>query len=315
MKKLVIDRGTLVKNLTEGKNRSGGAATLATLGGDGFGLGLCETANVLADHGVRKFAVGEIKQAQRLRSEGFVEQEIFFSRSTTERETLGKLMDLNLIAMIGSSEAGMALNSLAEERSTVAEAVVRLDCGRGDGGFLAEDHDKILNAFRSLQNVAILGLWTEVPKGAEGKLEEVLNFLHGEGVETGLLFGRGDSEKFDVAVLGEELAKGVGVCRAEVQEIRWLGKGQTIFAQRRKKLHRAARLASIPVGYLDGLPRKTGFFGEKLYARIGGKRAKIVGIFEEECLADVTELKCKVGDEAELNMEPLMARMEREYRG
>lgn len=318
MKRLVIEEKTAVKNQTAARERLGGAEIRALVSYDGFGAGLMETARTLAAHGGTKFAVFDGKEGEKLRKNGFVEEEILLLRSTTDKNELERAMDLNLVALIGTSEAGMALNSLAEQRSTVAEAMLWLDCGAGDGGFPAEEHDKILNAFQSLQNVAISGIFTHLPKNSAGEkaLNEALEFLRKSGVETGRICGRGESRLLDEVVLGEELLRGAVRCEASVEEIRWLGKGQTLVVGGRvKKLRKAAKLATIPVGYLDGLPEKIGLFRPKATARIGDKRLKIRAVFAASALVDATEARCKIGDIAQVELDPLrVAGMEREYR-
>ena len=68
-------------------------------------------------------------------------------RSTTDREELEKLIDLNVVCTVGSAETGMALNGVAEARSTVAEAHIQVDTGMGFGGFLTGEPDKILSVY------------------------------------------------------------------------------------------------------------------------------------------------------------------------
>lgn len=329
MKKLVIRRGEMVKNLTALREKLGGARLRVDLSHGAFGLGLLECAEVLADHGVTNFAVSEAKDGEKLRKNGFLEQEILFLPSVTEEETLERLMDQNILASIGSSEAGMALNSLALKRSTVAEARVAVDCGAGDGGFLAQDHDKVLSCYQNLQNVAISGLFATIPGGkglispagaALGALGELLDFLHENSVETGILGGKGEITKQTLETLDEvtltagELLE-LGCCESRIQEIRWLPKGHTVCAGRMKKLRRPGRFATIPVGELDGMPRKSGRFGGKMTVKIGDKRAKVFAVFPDISLVNITDLRCKTGDLVQFDLSPLSApTMEREYR-
>lgn len=67
-------------------------------------------------------------------------------RSTTDREVLERLVDLNVVCTISSVDTGLALNALAENRSTVAEAHIQVDTGMGFGGFLVGEPEKILLA-------------------------------------------------------------------------------------------------------------------------------------------------------------------------
>lgn len=322
MKKLVIERSGALKNLTALRDALGGATLTADLSANAWGAGVLDYARLLADHGVRRFAVDEVKTGELLRKNGFLEQEIYFLRSVTDKNTLERLMDENIVAAIGSSEAGMALNAIAEQRSTVAEGRLWVDAGRGDGGFLAQEHDKVLNAFCTLQNVAISGIYAPLCPGRKGRadtpgsLMELLSFLHENGVETGEIstnlwdFGTLPAEFHDVLVTNQ-LLEGATLCEAEIDEIRWLPKNHTVGG---RKVRKAGKFATIPVGYLDGLPRKTGFFAPRTAAKIGEKRAKVLATFETSCVVNVTDLRCKSGDLVQFELNCAHTSMERELR-
>ena len=54
-------------------------------------------------------------------------------------------------------------------------------------------------------------------------------------------------------------------------------------------------VATIPLGYADGLPRK---LSGKLVVKVNGKIARQIGnICMDACMIDVSQIKCKVGDE------------------
>ena len=162
MKKLVIEREAVKNNITVVKDRAGSACIYAVLTGDGFGAGITELAQLLREEGVGRFAVSEPAEAAALRKAGLVEEELLMLRPTTDREELEQLIDLNVVCTIGSADTGMALNGVAEARSTVAEAHIQIDTGMGFGGFLAAEPDKILSAYRNLPNVAISGVYTQI---------------------------------------------------------------------------------------------------------------------------------------------------------
>ena len=145
MRKLIVEKSALKNNLSVIKDRAAGAVIYANLSGDGGGLGTVLLAQLLRDEGIGRFAVTEASQAEDLRKAGLVEEEILMLRSTTEREELEELMDLNVVCTIGSHDTGVALNGLAEARSTVVEAHIEIDTGLGFGGFLASEPENICN--------------------------------------------------------------------------------------------------------------------------------------------------------------------------
>ena len=212
MRKLVIEKGAVRANMAVVRKRAQGAALYGVLTGDGGGAGLTAMARILRDEGVGRFAVGSVEEAQELREAGFVDEEILMLRATVDREELERLVDLNVVCTISSVDTGLALNAVAENRSTVAEAHIQVDTGMGFGGFLVGEPEKILLAYRSLPNVALSGIYTQLhtsPKGSEQEVSaqlkqfhQVLDAIHAAGLDTigvGKIYdifdGQGVSEK------------------------------------------------------------------------------------------------------------------------
>ena len=199
MRVLVIEKAAVKQNIRVVKRRAGGAAVYGVLSGDAGGAGIAEMAELLRAEGIGRFAVSEAEEAEALRKAGFVDEEILMLRSTTDREVLERLVDLNVVCTISSVDTGLALNALAENRSTVAEAHIQVDTGMGFGGFLVGEPEKILLAYRSLPNVALSGIYTQIhaaPAGQEAEhqlqqFQRVLDAIHAAGFETGTVHAAG----------------------------------------------------------------------------------------------------------------------------
>ena len=97
MKKLVLERDALKNNIDVIRERAGSAVIYGVLTGDGYGAGAVDLARLLREEGIVRFAVGEAAEAAALRKAGFVEEEILMLRSTTDREELEQLIDLNVV--------------------------------------------------------------------------------------------------------------------------------------------------------------------------------------------------------------------------
>lgn len=354
MRKLIIQKAAVKNNVKVVKEHAGSAVIYAVLTGDGGGAGTAELARLLRDEGIHRFAVSEVAQAGALRAAGFVDEEILMLRSTTDREELERLVDLSVVCTISSVDTGMALNALAENRSTVAEAHIQVDTGMGFGGFLLSEPEKILLAYRSLPNVALSGIYTQLyasqkDQGAQEQLKQfhqVLGVIHAAGYETGTVHAAGsfallyrqaarlDAVRAGSVLLGrcrrqrDDGLETVGTGEVTVSEVRWLPKGHTVGADKPVTLKRPARVAVLPVGYQNGLgverPRETGFWAmvhawrrrKKASVLIGGRRARVVGrVGATETVVNVTDLKCSAGDVAVFEIDPLFARgFEIEYR-
>ncbi len=354
MKALVIEKDAIRRNAAAVKARAGSAAIYAVLTGDGYGAGLVELARLLREEGIGRFAVSEPADAAALRKAGFVDEELLMLRSTTEREELEELMDLNVVCTIGSHDTGVALNGLAEARSTVVEAHIEIDTGLGFGGFLASEPEKVLSMYRYLPNVALSGIYTQLSSGGRGEqaaaqleaFRQVVEAVHTAGFETGTVHAAGssalmgtDEARLDAVRVGSAF---LGRCRrsrgdglttvgwgeATLEEIRWLPKGHTVGAGRPVKLRKPTRVAVLPVGSQNGFgvgrPPEGGLWAQlrawmgarRRFVTIGEKRARVIGqIGALETLVDVTDLKCSSGDKAVFPLDPLYARgLKREYR-
>ena len=348
MRKLVIEKAAIRANMAVVRKRAAGAALYGVLTGDGGGAGLVPLARMLRDEGVGRFAVGSVEEAQELREAGFVDEEILMLRATVDREELERLVDLNVVCTISSVDTGLALNAVAENRSTVAEAHIQVDTGMGFGGFLVGEPEKILLAYRSLPNVALSGIYTQlhVHSGKEqevgGQLKQfhqVLDAIHAAGFETGLVHAAGsyalmhfDSARLDAVRAGSVL---LGRCRrtagdglttvgygeAPLAEVRWLPKGHTVGSDKPVVLRKPTRVAVLPVGYQNGFgvetPRATGLWSlwqmwrrsRRRTVRIGLQRARIIGsIGATETILNVTDVKCSAGDTAVFDLDPLYAK-------
>lgn len=350
MRTLVIEKSALKNNISVIKGAVGRSYIYANLSSDAYGAGAVEVAKLLREEGIGRFAVDDTATALALRNAGLVEEEILMLRSLSDKKELEKLLDHNVVCSIGNLEAGMALNALAAEHATVAEAHIQVDSGMGFGGFAAEEPEKIFSIYDSLQSVAVSGVYTQLRsrKGVTEQLErfaKTVERLQEAGYETGTVHAAGsyallhyDTSHLDAVRAGSAL---LGRCRRErgdglqtvgygevgVDAVRWLPKGHTVGGGRVLTLRRPTRVAVIPVGFQSGFgvlpPVNTPwdalmrfFRNRHRTVRINGQKVRVLGaIGGVETLLDVTQLKCSEGDRAVFEIDPLFAKgFKRVYR-
>jgi len=351
MKKLVIEKSALKKNLAVIKAAAGRSCIYANLSRDAYGAGAVDMAKLLREEGISHFAVDDVDVAIALRKAGLVEEEILMLRSISDRKELEKLLDHNIVCSIGNLETGVALNALAAERATVAEAHIQIDCGMGLGGFAAEEPEKISAVYRNLSSVAVSGIYTHLFSSEKAVTDQLASFNHAltslrdAGYETGTAHAAGsysllhhESSRLDAVRAGSVL---MGRCRRQkgdgleplgfgetvITDIRWLPKGHTISSRKLKTLRRATRIAAIPVGFHNGFgitpPPRTlwdsivAFFRSRKYSvQIHDQKVRVLGsIGGSETLLDVTDIRCTEGDHVTFVIDPQFARgFKREYR-
>jgi alanine racemase len=91
----------------------------------------------------------------------------------------------------------------------------------------------------------------------------------------------------------------VSTLRTTIIAIKEWPAGTTIGYSRKGVLHRDSRIATLPIGYADGLNRHFGNGHATML--INGHRCPTVGnICMDVCMVDVTDANCNVGDQVEV---------------
>ena len=312
-----------------------------------YGLGMQQVQRLLCRAGVTLFACSTPEEALRLSGDG---ADVLLLSCVHEPELLRRLAERDVILAVESLDQARAI----EETGLPARVHILVDTGMGFGGFLVGEPEKILLAYRSLPNVALSGIYTQIhaaPAGQEAEhqlqqFQRVLDAIHAAGFETGTVHAAGsyalmhcDLARMDAVRAGSVL---LGRCRrtkddglstvghgeAGIAEMRWLPKGHTVGAEKTAVLKAPTRVAVVPVGYQHGFgverPRPAGLLGtlgrwrrgRRLYVRVNGQRARVIGsVGVSETLVDVTDLKCSAGDVVSFDLDPMYARgCVRQYR-
>lgn len=341
MKNLIIDKAAIKQNVAAVKARARGAQIWADLTGDAFGLGLVTTAKLLREEGIRAFAVSDPKDADALRAAGFIEEQLMMLRSTADEKELERLVDLGVICTVGSYEAAVVLNALAEARKTVCEIQIKIDTGLGRYGFIPTETDKITAVYRYMSNLAVVGVFSTYAQSWKSRkqtlnqldaFKSVLDNLHALGYETGAAsicdsaalfkydFDLMDAVRVGTAFSGR-VAGGaapglvkVGRIEAGIEEVGWFPKGHRIGGV---ALKRPARLAVVSVGYYHGFNITRHEQGQSLVdlirswrrrptVKLGDQKLRIVGeVGMMHTILDVTDTKCQVGDVVTMDVDPV----------
>jgi alanine racemase len=343
VKNLVIDRRVVRNNLKEVKERAGGVEIYADLSANAYGMGLIEIARLLHGEGIRSFAISDPSDADTLRRQGLTEERLMMLRSTADPDELAKLIELSVICTIGSYEAAVALNGIAESRGVVAEAQIKIDTGLGRYGFMPTETEQIASIYKYLSSVAVVGTFTTFSASWRSKkttlaqldtFNSVLDKLSDMGFEPGLAHAYDSAALFkyeldsmDAVRVGDALsgrvpgkaAPGlakVGYIEAGIEEVGWFPKGHTIGGERGVKLGKPTKIAVMSVGYYHGFgveltggrPRIADLLRRtrRLGVKINGQRARVIGdVGLMHTLADVTNIECTAGDVAIMDVDPV----------
>ena len=141
MKAYIVEKEAILHNLEVLQKKAGGTPIWAVLKGNGYGLGVKPMAELCWEKEITRFAVTEPEEAASIR-ELYPEAKILMLRPTTDQQELQRLLELDVIATVASTEDAAVLNALAAQRDVVAEAHVKVDTGMGRYGFCRRNRKK-----------------------------------------------------------------------------------------------------------------------------------------------------------------------------
>jgi alanine racemase len=97
----------------------------------------------------------------------------------------------------------------------------------------------------------------------------------------------------------QRFLENVGTLKSIISQIRTIEKGESVGYGRRFIAQKTSKIATIPIGYADGISRH---WGNGLgFVMINNQKATIIGsICMDMLMVDITELKCQEGDEVVL---------------
>lgn len=100
---------------------------------------------------------------------------------------------------------------------------------------------------------------------------------------------------YGVNARNNEMLNNVSTLRTTILQIHELSQAETVGYSRKGVLERDTKVATLPIGYADGLDRKLGC--GKGYCIVNGQKAPYIGnICMDVCMIDVTGIDCHEGD-------------------
>lgn len=308
MKVLVVEKDKVINNLDKIREKAGGVPVIAVLKANAYGLGLRPMAELLRQQGMRRFAVAEPQDAVRLRDWGFSEEEILILRSTSCAEDIKQILTACATATIGSYDAAVALNGLAEKDGISCDVHIKIDTGMGRYGFEPSEMDRILSVYRFMTNLNVTGMYTHFPCAFRNRkktleqchiLLDVAGKVRQAGLEPGMLHAANSAGLFYCNLPGLDAVRpgssigGRLTCRGDyglqktgrlqgsVAEVRWLTKGHTIGYGSAYTTRKPTKIAVIPVGTADGYmlekARDSFRFGDSIRYALSGFKSFLLG--------------------------------------
>ena len=320
---LEVNLSAIVKNLNHYRSfMKPETKMVCMVKADAYGAGAVEVAKTLQDHNVDYLAVAVADEGVTLREKGITQGIMVMN---PEMSSFSTLFQYHLEPEIYGFRLLDALIHAAEHEGITNFPVhIKLDTGMHRLGFDPEKDMPLLierlhrqtaliprsvfshfvgsdsedfDAFSELQ-------YTRFLSGAE-RLQEAFPYpilrhiCNSAGIE------RFPERQLDMVRLGLRLygidrcdnrtSHNVSTLRTTILQIHDVKAGESVGYSRRTVLERDSRIASIPIGYADGLNRLLG--NRHGFCLVNGKKAEYVGnICMDVCMIDVTGIPCEEGD-------------------
>lgn len=333
-----IDLGRLRRNIAivRGRLQDRDVRLLFPVKADGYGHGAVGVARLTEEAGVDSLGVANLFEALELRQAGIELPILILSASRPELSP--RLVGADVTVTVSTRELAEALEREAARAHRRVVAHVKVDTGMGRNGVLAEETLDFVQWLTSeCPHIQVEGIfshfsvsYSEDPEDVAFTREQIRSFdgvladLEREGLlpelrhianSSGFIQFEGDvtTGYYNMVRPGVLLYGYPEVRRPWTRDIRplltlatWvvsvkkMPPGRTIGYGRKYKTPSECVIATLPVGYADGVhPKLACHQGEVV---IHGERAPIVGgISMDQLTVDVTHIPdVKVGDEAEL---------------
>jgi alanine racemase len=306
---------------------------MAVVKADAYGHGALPCARVAVECGADYLGAGVIEEGIELRQSG-LDAPILILDSIFPDEA-EDLVRHDLTTIVCTLPLAQALEKEAEKQNKAASVHIKVDTGMSRLGVLPENLPELLNQIRNLPNLKVEGVSTHFASADDEvlsitqtqlkKFQAALACLKQDGrplihcSNTSALFKFRESH-FDMvrpglilygalpspnlqAILSvkENLSpfKPVMQWKSRIILVKSIPKGQPVSYSGSFTTQRGSLIATLPVGYADGLHRS---LSNKMDVLIRGKRAPQIGnICMDMTLIDVTEIKdVQAGDEVVL---------------
>jgi len=321
-----IDLAAINHNLDVAKKMSRGAMVMAAIKSNAYAHGAVRVAKAIEDR-TDYFGVASPEEALELREAGVETPIVILGGSMPIWNE--KLISNRIIPSIFTIESAKTISAAAVGLGNEAEIMIALDTGMERIGFADTDESAdCIRTIASLPGIKIHGIFThlacaDMPETgiAEEQIRRFRSFCHKleeSGVKIGIksvMNSAGTAlieDKFDLVRIGialygyspaeeiseafDELIPAMSV-RAVVTRVKEVPAGTAISYGHTYKTERASLIATVGIGYADGLPRALSSRGSVI---INGKPAKITGrICMDQLMVDVTDIPgVKVGSVA-----------------
>ena len=289
----------------------------------GYGNGGFEIAKLLEHHKVDYLGVAFADEGISLKNAGIRVPIMVLNPETT---SFTAIIQHHLEPEIYSVKGLKAFLKIAEQKKLKHFPIhIKIDTGMHRLGFEEDNLEDLIQILKGNETVQIKSILSHMATSddlnhdafsksqialfeklstqiqIELNIKPILHILNTSGI-TNYPEAQYDMVRLGIGLYGisndEEEQKeleNVGTLKSVISQIRTIDKGESVGYGRRFIADRSTKVATIPIGYADGIRRSWG--NGVGYVTINGKQAKIIGsICMDMLMVDVTDIDCKEGN-------------------
>ena len=309
-------------NIKQIKDKVGpGKKITGIIQADAYGHGAIKVATVLRANGIESFGVATLSEAVRLRKAGFILEEIIVLGLTPD-PYIDTIIEYRLTPVVCDYENAEAISRAAAKANIIINGYLAIDTGMGRIGYDTDNSSSIddIRMIMNLPNFRIAGLFSHF--AAADSLDKTYTTVqeqrfmvfykkllnagipipcrtlansaaimevassHYEMVRPGIImYGCYPSAEVDRSQID---LRPVMSIKANIVQLKKVPAGNSISYGRKFTTRQDSLIATIPIGYSDGLPRPYSTKGKVI---VNGVFAPIAGtICMDQCMIDVTHV-------------------------
>jgi len=325
-----VDLDAVAANVGLLRERVAPAALWAVVKAGGYGHGAVPVARAALAAGAEGLCVALVQEGAELRRAGISAPVLVLSEQPPE--LVADLVALGLTPTVStSSGAALVAEAVRDAWLPPHPVHVKVDTGMHRVGARPEDALALVAEVVADPALVLEGVFTHLAVADEpddpytamqlARFDALLRDLAAAGIEPPVVHAansagglahpeaRRSLVRAGIAVYG--IIPGAGVAdrceglrpaltlRARVSHVKRLAAGSRISYGLRYRFERDATVATVPIGYADGVPRRLSLLGGE--ALVGGRRRRIAGVVTmDQLMLDCGDDEVAVGDEVVL---------------
>ena len=324
--KLEINLDAILHNINEfRKFLAPETKIMAVVKAFAYGAGAIEVASFLESNGIDYLAVACVDEGIELRTAGIALPIVVLNPNPS---AFDKVIKHSLEPDLFSAESFDSFVSIVEKHGLTNYPVhIKIDSGMHRLGFLPDEIDNLAEKIKGKKCIKVVSVFShlagsgnpdlddfsknqvDVFLSACSKLYSATGYPFMKHILSSSGIARMPQYQFDmvrpgIGIYGAKTFDGialkpVSIFSSVISQIKTVKRGEPVGYECADVSENDREIAILSVGYADGLKRKMGNRRGELF--IKGARVPIIGnICMDMCMADVTGIGAKIGDEAEI---------------